>query len=101
MKNDIYTSHASVRKQQRGISDAMIDMVLEYGCSEYHRGYEIVFLNKQAYQKISILLEHSSQLSGQITRQLISKLKKVYVVLNGGVVVTTALKHQHFKRARK
>jgi len=75
--------------------------VLEYGCSEYHHGCEIVFLNKQAYQKIGILLKHSSQLSEQITNQVMSKLKKVYVVLKDGVVVTTALKHHHFKRARK
>lgn len=101
MINDIYTNHANARKQQRGISDTMIDMVLKYGCSEYHRGYEIVFLNKQAYQKICFLLKHSGKKSGQITNQLISKLKKVYVVLSGGVVVTTALKHYHFKRARK
>lgn len=101
MLNDIYTSHANIRKQQRGISDTMVDMVLEYGCSEYHRGCEIVFLNKQACQKIRMLMKHSSQISGQVTNQVMSKLKKVYVVLKDGVVLTTALKHHHFKRARK
>ena len=101
MTTDIYTSHACIRKQQRGISDIMIDMVLEFGCSEFHRGCEIVFLDKQAFQKICLLLKTSNKFSKKITNQIVDKLKKVYVVLQDGMIITTALKHQHFKRSRK
>lgn len=101
MFSELYTPHASIRKQQRGISDIMIDVVLEYGRSEYHHGKEIVYLDKRAFQKVCWVLEHSGKLSRHITNQLTGKLKKTYVVLQGGMVITTALKHHHFYRHRK
>ena len=101
MITDTYSNHAYMRMQQRGISGTMINMVLEHGCSEFHRGCEIVFLDKQAFQKMCFVLKQSGKLSNKITNQLVDKLKKVYVVIKDGVVITTALKHQHFKRSRK
>lgn len=95
--NNIYTRHARVRCQQRGVSSSLIDIVLEYGCIEFHQGYEIYFLNKQKFKIICKSLKKSKKNSNQI----IDKLKKIYVVVQNGVIITIALKYRHFKRTRK
>ena len=42
------SNHAIERCNQRGIPEAMIDLVLRFGAAEYHRGSEIFRLDKKA-----------------------------------------------------
>ena len=46
------TNHAAVRKQQRGISESVLDCLLEFGkVSHANRGGEVLYFDKRARQR--------------------------------------------------
>ena len=46
------TKHASVRKQQRGIPESVLDCLLEFGkASHDRRGGEVLYFDKRAKQR--------------------------------------------------
>ncbi|MDX7900529.1 DUF4258 domain-containing protein [Aeromonas media] len=42
-----YSHHASCRMQQRGIAPELVEMLLQIGCSAYHKGRELVYLDRK------------------------------------------------------
>ena len=77
-----FSDHAQARKQQRGIKDYWISIVLEYGHYVYQSG-------KHAY---TISLDHSGikqikQMFGDLVE--LSKLRRLYLILSDDSVVIT------------
>lgn len=84
--------HAAQRMQQRAVSNEMIDLLMDYGVVEYHRGAEIISLNKKCWKKL--------QDENPCGRQTLDKVRNCYVVISDGVVVTVGHKKTHFKHNR-
>ena len=87
------SNHASDRCRERGIPEALVDVVLLYGKPEYHRGKEIVALDKRGRREAIRYL-------GSLYKGSESALKDIYVVAEGDTVVTVARQTTHHKRAR-
>ena len=86
------TQHAQQRRQQRSISYQAIDLLIEYGAVDYHRGAEIYSFDKRGWEKLC---------NDQVcSTQVLDKLKKCYAVLADGQVITVGHKHCHFKLRR-
>lgn len=52
MGSIVMTKHASVRKQQRGISESVLDCLLEFGKTSHdNRGAEVFYFDKRAKQR--------------------------------------------------
>src|SRR4030067_3257607 len=52
MESIAMTNHAAVRKQQRGISESVLDCLLEFGkISHDGRGGEVLYFDKRAKQR--------------------------------------------------
>ncbi|MBY5990503.1 DUF4258 domain-containing protein [Ferrimonas balearica] len=84
------TSHAHQRMQQRAIPMASIELLLTFGQSDFHRGCEVVFFGKQAWQRVT-----------QAMRTVPERFRNHYLVLHGGEVVTVGHRCKHFKRDRR
>jgi hypothetical protein len=87
------SNHAVARCRERGIPEALVDVVLRYGKPEYHRGKEIFALDKKGRRDALRYL-------GSLYKGSEDALKGVYVVTQGETVVTAARKTTHHKRAR-
>ena len=85
----MYTKHAVERMNQRGISSAVIDLVIDWGCSFISHDRDVYFIPKKMIRKLSA--------QGVLTVDP-ERLKGVYVVVWGGKVVTVA--HKTSKRFR-
>ena len=88
------TKHASARCQQRSIPPVAIDLILDFGAVEYHRGREIILLDKKGLRKAKRYL-------GKLLDGHLAVLKDIYVVVAEGMVVTVARKTGHLKRKRQ
>jgi hypothetical protein len=86
------THHAETRMQQRGISQKMVELVMDFGAIEHHRGGEIYAMDSHAMNK----LKRSVQCSAQTW----DRVKKRYVVVASGHLVTVGHRYHHFKRNR-
>jgi hypothetical protein len=75
---------------QRGISDDLIDIVLEYGESHFHDGGEVTRLSKQTVKRL--------RKSPRFNNQLLDKASKVYVVEDSGTLITSGIQYKKFKR---
>ncbi len=77
-----FTHHAEVRKQQRGIKDSWIDLVLEFGHYIYQKGKHsyTVFLDKSGIKQIQ-------QTYGDLVE--LTKLRRMYVILSEDSTVIT------------
>lgn len=52
MGSIVMTKHASVRKQQRGITESVLDCLLEFGKASYDsRGGEVLYFDKRSKQR--------------------------------------------------
>ena len=85
--------HAEARARQRGIPPVAIDLVLDYGSIEFHRGREVFRLDKKGLRK-------ARQYLGKMNDGYSSVLKDIYVVVDGETVVTVARTNGHFRRDR-
>ena len=89
----LLTNHAESRSRDRGISEGMIEVVLRFGSTEYHRGAQIVALDKKGLRRAMHYL--GSLYSGSPT-----SLQQVYVVKDGDTILTVARRNRHLKRNR-
>jgi hypothetical protein len=88
-----FSNHAVDRCRERGIPEALVDVVLRYGKPEYHRGKEIFVLDKRGRREALRYL-------GSLYKGSERALKGIYVVADGDTVVTVARQTAHHKRAR-
>jgi hypothetical protein len=79
--------------QQRGINAQHIDVLLDYGQVEYHRGRELFYLTKASLARL--------QREQACTPQELDKVRNTYLVVDGDELVTVGHKRCHFKRDRK
>ena len=87
------SNHAEARCQQRGIPPVAVDLVLDFGAVEFHRGREVFMLDKKGLRKARRYL-------GKLNDGYMTVLKDIYVVVDGDTVVTVARKNGHLKRSR-
>jgi len=88
----MFTLHAIQRMQQRGVTEPMVDLVLDYGSVDYHRGAEVISITKRDWKKICR--------DKACPKQLLDKLRNCYLVWANGFVVTVGHKTTHFKTNR-
>lgn len=57
MEHIVMTKHASVRKQQRGIPESVLDCLMEFGkASHDNRGGEVFYFDKRAKQRCQAVM---------------------------------------------
>jgi len=88
----MYSQHALQRMQQRGITEQVVEALLAFGCSLYHKGREVVFLDHHSLARLG----HC----GEWSRQDCLQLRRHYLVMQGGEVITVGHRTTHFKRDR-
>ena len=87
------SAHAQVRMQQRGINEAMLDRLLEYGkVAHDHHGSEIVFFNKPARARLR------RQVGLHEFRSLERYLNAYAVIAGDGEVVTVGRRWKRVQR---
>jgi Domain of unknown function (DUF4258) len=87
-----YTDHARARMQQRGIKAAAIDCLLEFGTQHHDgRGAVVVYLDKRAQRRL--LRER------RVAPAEMARLRRFYVVLADGAVVTTGHRYARVPRS--
>ena len=87
-----YSHHASCRMQQRGITPEAVNTLLSVGRSCYHQGREVVYLDRKGLNALQSCCE--------LTPEACTRLRRHYLVLQGGEIVTVGYKTTHFKRDR-
>ena len=85
--------HAEIRCEQRGICQLEIDVLLNFGEVEHHKGRELYFMGKKGLRKAKSYL-------GKACESIQSELKDIYIVVDGELVVTAARRNTHHKRNR-
>jgi len=93
MNKMILSNHAIERCNQRGIPEAMVDLVIRFGAVEYHSGSEILRLDKKGMRKAKEYL-------GNLYSGSKNALSEIYLVVNGEKIITAARKTKHHKRQR-
>lgn len=88
----MYSTHAIQRMQQRGVSGQMVDLLIDYGAVDYHRGAEVICLDKRSWSRLCDDMP--------CPKQVLDKLRNCYLVLADGIVVTVGHKTTHFKTQR-
>ena len=91
-ESTMFSQHAITRMQQRGISGEAVELLLDYGRSSYHKGSEVVYLDRRSR---SALLQ-----SGALIHAQCDRIRNHYLVLGDGLVITVGHKYRHFKRDR-
>lgn len=88
-----FTKHATARVLQRGISEFVIDCLIEFGEIEYHRGCEIYRMSKKAERRIATYM-------GGLSDEVLKVVKNIYVVARGELIITVGRKNCHHRRNR-
>lgn len=83
------TTHFIKRMQQRGVSLEVIDIILLYGEVSFHKGAEIIALSKQSICEL---------ISESISKQLLAKASKSYLVVKNEKFLTVAVRYKKHKR---
>jgi hypothetical protein len=88
------TRHAGVRMQQRGITMATLQSLLEYGAKMHdHRGAAILYFDKKAKS-------HIRKTFGRQAYQALDKQLDAYAIVSmQGAVVTVGHRHKRIRRA--
>jgi hypothetical protein len=91
---DGFSQHARARMQQRGITRAALDYLLQYGSEAHdHRGAVTVYFDKTARKR----LERDAD---SATRKEIVRLRRLYAVLGGhGEIVTVGHRFRRINRS--
>ena len=87
------SEHAVARCAERAIPEVVIDLILDFGAVEYHRGREKMWLDKKGLRQACRYLGKPHQTYAELLHQ-------TYLILDHGTVVTVARKTCHHKRAR-
>jgi len=85
------TKHAESRMTQRGISRDLVEIVGNYGRARFSNGAVIIDMDEEGIN--SYLGEDPAPL-----RQVIDKLKKVYLVTVDSTVVTVSRTNKRYKK---
>src|SRR6266513_5143575 len=87
-----FTEHARTRMQQRGISSAAIDALLDYGrASHVGGGCEVVYFDKKAQARLAKANPGAAREAG--------RLRRTYAILGSdGTVITVGHRYQRVKR---
>ena len=80
----MYTRHAQVRCQQRGIRPEIVDAILSYGRRSQRHNAEVCYLDRSARR----LLE--TELGRDAYRRLADRLDTYVVVADDGSIITAA-----------
>jgi hypothetical protein len=89
----LYTRHASVRMQQRGITPDTIDALLTFGSKEYdHRGARVVYFDKRARSRML------SKVGPDQYKSIEGKLNAYVVLSDGGDLITVGHRHKRINR---
>ena len=91
---NLLTLHAQARMQQRGISAAMVDALLEFG-REVHvdRGCDLVFFDKRARARLAR--------ANPAARSEADRICKSYAILGSdGAVITVGHRYRRIPRGR-
>jgi len=83
------TLHAQQRCRQRGITKAVVDLVTRYGTCHFQKGCELIFLEER---DIKFLVSEVG-----VNKNLLDRIKNIYVICAGDTVVTVAHKKGKFK----
>jgi len=89
-----FCQHAEMRMNQRGISPLLIDLILEFGEIEQHKGSEIYHLTKNAERQAR------KYLGAKFADIILNSFRGTYVIIDGKAIITTARKTKHMKRQR-
>ena len=65
----MFSQHAITRMQQRGISGEAVELLLDYGRSSYHKGSEVVYLDRRSR---SALLQSGALSTLNVTASVIT-----------------------------
>jgi hypothetical protein len=87
----MYTQHALVRCQQRGISREIVDVLLSFGTYRYRHGAEIYYMDRAARDQASKVLGHSRY------AKLADRLNTYIVVSPEGDLITAAPRRRRLK----
>ena len=87
----VFSNHAMSRQQQRGHSLELLTILLNYGRTSFAQGAWQVDMGKREIQ--NLLRDEPS-----FDRQLISKLKKMYLVDGARSVITSGYKRSGWGR---
>jgi hypothetical protein len=80
--NAIVSKHAKVRMQQRGITPASVDYLLDFGSEHHdHHGAVIMMLDRRAARRIAR--------SGAATRAHLASMRGLYAVIGADGKVST------------
>jgi len=88
------SKHARSRMQQRGITLAALDCLLDHGREAHdHQGAVTVYFDKAARRKLERVADAG-------TRRQIDRFARLYAVLGGdGTVMTVGHRHRRINRA--
>lgn len=90
----MYTRHAEIRRQQRGIQSCVVELLLDYGeRTAAGRGAEIFYFGKRGRSRVR--LNEGSDL----LRRLEDCLRDYVVVVADGQVVTCGKRYQPIRRS--
>lgn len=88
-----YTRHAAQRMTERSIPPAMIDLLMEFGEPEHHKGCVVYRISRKGEKRMS-------HYYGRVADALIKEVRSYYVVADGDTVVTASRSTRHLKRER-
>lgn len=80
----MYTQHASVRCQQRGISPEVVDVLLNYGSRKQRHGAEICFMDHRSRRRALDAMGRAR------FARVADHLNSYLVVADDGSIVTAA-----------
>ena len=88
------TKHATTRLQQRGIRDIYIDFLFKCAdCWEYAGGgSERVYISSREFKRLDA--------AGVIPANILSKIRRLCLIIKDNMVVTTLHKTRRMRRAR-
>lgn len=87
------SEHADARRMERAIPEVVIDLILDFGAVEHHRGREKMWLDKKGLRQARRYLGKPHQTYSEVLRQ-------AYLILDHGTVITVARQSCHHKRDR-
>jgi hypothetical protein len=80
----MYTRHAKVRCQQRGVMPEVVDTILTFGRRIRRHHAEVCFLDRRGRQQIEAERGHDSY------RRMADKLDTYIVVADDGTIITAS-----------
>ena len=89
----MYTTHAKVRMQQRGIPSRVVELLLDYGERvPAHRGAEIFYFGDRGRSRVRLK-------EGPSLMRRLEEYLRDYVVVADGQVVTCGKRYQPIRRS--